>query len=52
MDGGDLTQGKVNELTFVLATYTINGSFVGYQNWTKQFQMCGVFKWEASKWIQ
>ena len=47
---GDDAQQSISELQFVLSTYTLNGTWVGYVNFTKQFQLCGADKWEANNW--
>jgi hypothetical protein len=48
--GGDLAKGAVSELSFVLSVYSINGSWLGYWNWTSQLQLCGAHASESSKW--
>lgn len=40
----------VSVMTLVLSTYAMNGTWLGYRNWTKQFQICGVTKREAGNW--
>lgn len=48
--GDDLTNSRTAMLRFVLSAYTLNGTWLGYQQWNKQFQLCGMRKWESSKW--
>ncbi|KAJ9523189.1 hypothetical protein QJQ45_024081 [Haematococcus lacustris] len=49
---GDLASGTASRLTFQLSTYALNGSWLGFKQWTSQFQLCGSSKWESSKWLQ
>eukprot|EP00955_Chlamydomonas_euryale_P099981 365253-Chlamydomonas_euryale.AAC.9 len=42
----------VSVMTVVLSTYALNGTWLGYTNWTKQFQLCGSQKFEADNWIK
>lgn len=39
-------------LQFVLATYDINGTWLGLQNWTLQLQACGGNAREAALWTR
>jgi hypothetical protein len=39
-------------LQFVLATYDINGTWLGLHNWTVQLQVCGARLQEAAKWTR
>jgi hypothetical protein len=39
-------------LQFVLATYDINGTWLGLQNWTLQLQTCGGSSREAALWTR
>ncbi|MEW5313740.1 MAG: hypothetical protein WDW38_005281 [Sanguina aurantia] len=48
--GGSLASGSVSSLEFVLASYRVNGTFLGYRNWTTQFQICGAAKRDSSLW--
>ena len=40
----------VSVVTLVLSAYSLNGTWIGYQNWTKQFQICGTELQQASNW--
>jgi len=40
----------ISVLTIVLSAYALNGTWLGYRNWTKQFQICGTDKTEAANW--
>ncbi len=40
----------VSMVTLVLSAYTLNGTWLGYRQWTKQFQICGTDKKEADNW--
>jgi meckelin len=39
-------------LAFVLSAYDINGTWLGMQSWTLQFQVCGAQIEEAAKWTR
>ena len=39
-------------LRFVLASYDINGTWLGLHNWTLQLQACGGSTREASLWTR
>eukprot|EP00798_Chlamydomonas_sp_ICE-L_P019884 gene19884-26587_t len=41
----------VSVVQLVLSAYTLNGTWIGYTNFTKQFQLCGADKWEAGNWM-
>ena len=41
----DVSSGSgVNALPFVMAVYNLNGTFLGLQNLTTQFEVCRVFE--------
>lgn len=48
--GGSIAEGRVSQLTFMLATYALNGTYLGMTHWQKQFQICGADKWESGQW--
>lgn len=39
-------------LTFVLSSYLLNGTWLGYNQWTSQFQLCGAPKNDGSRWYR
>jgi hypothetical protein len=39
-------------LQFVLASYDINGTWLGLHNWTLQLQVCGGSAQEAAMWTR
>ncbi|PNH01038.1 hypothetical protein TSOC_013109 [Tetrabaena socialis] len=50
--GGDLSSGKVSELTFVLSSFLLNGTWLGFNSWTSQFQLCGAAWDDGSRWTR
>lgn len=40
----------ISVVTLVLSAYALNGTWIGYQTWTKQFQICGTTKVQAANW--
>ncbi|EFJ50232.1 hypothetical protein VOLCADRAFT_116951, partial [Volvox carteri f. nagariensis] len=50
--GGNLAQGQVSMLTFVLSSYLLNGTWLGYNTWTSEFQLCGAPKGDGSRWYR
>lgn len=50
--GGSLDRGEVSLLTFVLSSYLLNGTWLGYNQWTSQFQLCGAPKNDGSRWYR
>ncbi|KAG2497180.1 hypothetical protein HYH03_004769 [Edaphochlamys debaryana] len=48
--GGSISEGKVSMLTFVLSSYLLNGTWLGYTTMTNEFQMCGSRVWDGTKW--
>jgi meckelin len=49
---GDISTGQVSRLTFILSQYALNGTWLGFTQWTRQLQICGVDKWEGGKWTE
>jgi hypothetical protein len=47
---GDAAKGLVSELGFVLSVHALNGTWLGFVNWTSQLQLCGAHARESSKW--
>lgn len=45
-------QQTISVMTIVLSSYALNGTWLGYTNWTKSFQLCGSQKFEADNWIK
>lgn len=43
---------SVSALQFVLASYDINGTWLGLHNWTLQLQACGGHAREAALWTR
>ncbi|KXZ47359.1 hypothetical protein GPECTOR_36g81 [Gonium pectorale] len=50
--GGSVSQGKVSMFTFVLSSYLLNGTWLGYSTWTSEFQLCGAPKNDGSRWYR
>ncbi|GLC73394.1 hypothetical protein PLESTF_001370600 [Pleodorina starrii] len=50
--GGTLAQGQVSKLSFVLSSYLLNGTWLGYNAWTSEFQLCGAPKTDGSRWYR
>ncbi|CAD7702541.1 unnamed protein product [Ostreobium quekettii] len=48
--GGSIESGSVSLLPFILSAYALNGSWLGYQNLTDQFQICGAWKRHSTSW--
>eukprot|EP00191_Tetraselmis_sp_GSL018_P009876 CAMPEP_0177615986 /NCGR_PEP_ID=MMETSP0419_2-20121207/23841_1 /TAXON_ID=582737 /ORGANISM="Tetraselmis sp., Strain GSL018" /LENGTH=849 /DNA_ID=CAMNT_0019113867 /DNA_START=777 /DNA_END=3326 /DNA_ORIENTATION=- len=48
--GGSDSDPIVSKLSFRLARYALNGTFLGWQRFEKQFQLCGGFKAEQDLW--
>jgi len=40
----------VNQLTFVLSAYALNGTWLGYQEWLTELQLCGINADEGGLW--
>ena len=40
----------ISVVTMVLSAFALNGTWLGYRNWTKQFQICGTDMAEAANW--
>ncbi|GFR52700.1 hypothetical protein Agub_g15327 [Astrephomene gubernaculifera] len=49
---GSLAQGKVSSLTFILSSYLLNGTWLGYNQWTSEFQLCGAPQNDGSRWYR
>lgn len=39
---GNIAEGTASVLPFVLSVYQLNGTWLGYLNWTTEFQLCGA----------
>ncbi|GIL75629.1 hypothetical protein Vretimale_15152 [Volvox reticuliferus] len=50
--GGNLAEGQVSLLNFVLSSYLLNGTWLGYNMWTSEFQLCGAPKGDGSRWYR
>ncbi|KAG2452271.1 hypothetical protein HYH02_003295 [Chlamydomonas schloesseri] len=50
--GGSLANGQVSVLTFILSAYALNGTWLGYNQWTSQFQLCGAPELDGSRWTR
>lgn len=37
-------------LTFILSAYALNGTWLGYNTWSSQFQLCGAPELDGSRW--
>jgi hypothetical protein len=49
---GNLADGQVSLLNFVLSSYLLNGTWLGYNSWTSEFQLCGAPKNDGSRWFR
>lgn len=43
---------KVHELKLVLSAYAMNGEWLGFRNFTSQFQLCGAGQGEIDDWLR
>ncbi|PNW74089.1 hypothetical protein CHLRE_13g584901v5 [Chlamydomonas reinhardtii] len=48
--GGSIASGQVSVLTFILSAYALNGTWLGYNTWSSQFQLCGAPELDGSRW--
>jgi meckelin len=48
--GGGLDQGKVSQLTFILSAFLLNGTWLGYNVWSSELQLCGAPKADGTRW--
>lgn len=40
----------VSQFTFILSAYALNGTWLGFHEWEKQFQLCGIHTEEGGLW--
>jgi len=40
----------VSQLSFILSAYALNGTWLGFHEWQKQFQLCGINSDEGALW--
>ena len=43
---------KVSELKLVLSAYSMDGNWIGFRNFTSQFQLCGGGQGEIDDWLR
>jgi len=46
----DYGKSKVSDLVFVLSTYALNGTWLGFSNWNLEFQACGGRTKDLDNW--
>lgn len=49
---GGAGSSKVHELKLVLSTYAMSGEWLGFRNFTSQFQLCGGGQGEIDDWLR
>jgi meckelin len=49
VDTIDATE-PVSQFTFILSAFALNGTWLGFHEWQKQFQLCGIHSEEGGLW--
>lgn len=40
----------VSQFTFILSAYALNGTWLGFYEWIRDFQLCGIHSVEGGLW--